>query len=157
MNSTENGTYDSVLLCEETMMNGDLKKVHPDLLQTQPELPKGFCSSKISWPRILCVTVFLMIVWDAQVRLGLQTFGVILCFVPLFLGLAKALTFNPNKVPPTMDGERIFGEIIHSFWVTSGGLIEVEKCYFIIQYTFEGITYQQKYLDLTWGMLATET
>ena len=156
MNSTEKDT-NSVLLCEETMMNNNNNKVHPEHLKNQPERLKGLCSTKIFRSIILNETVNLMIVLDATFRLRLLSFGILLIFVPLFLGLAKALTFIPNKVPPPLDGERIFGEIIHSFWVLSGGLIQVEECYFIVQYTFEGITYQRKYLDHTWGMLATET
>ena len=140
-------------------MNGDYNKnkVHPDLLQTEPKPPKGFCSRNISWSTILYLTLIITVCVDASVRLGLQTFGTLLNYVPIFLWIAKGLALKPNKVPPTLDGERVFGEIIHSFWVPAGEQSKVALCYFIVQYTFNGVTYQKKYLDHTWGLLATET
>jgi hypothetical protein len=157
MNSTEKETYGS-LLCEETMMNGDFKKVHPDLLKAQPEPQKRCCSSKKTLSRILYSMVLIIVCEDAILRLGLISFGLFLAHVPYFLMFAKVFAFNPNKLLPTFDGERIFGEIIQSFWVQTGGLIiKVEQCCFLVLYTFEGVTYQQKYLDNTGGLLATET
>ena len=158
MQSTEKKEYDT-LLREESMMNGDFNKnkVHPDFLKTQPEPPKGCCSQNISCSTILYFILIIPICVDASIRLGLQTFGTLLNFVPMFLLIAKQLAPKPNKVPPTLDGERVYGEIIHSFWVPAGEQNKVALCYLIVQYTFEGVTYQRKYLDHTWGLLATES
>ena len=139
-------------------MNGDFKKVHPNLLKAQPEQLKRCCSSKKTLSQILYAMVLITACEDAIIRLGLISFGLLLVLVPYFLMFAKVLALNPNKLQPTFDGERIFGEIIQSFWFQTGGLIiKVEQCCFLVQYTFEGVTYQQKYLDKTGGLLATET
>ena len=174
MNAKEEGTYDRVLLSEEAMMNGDdnnnnnsknSNKVHPDLLKTQEKLivttncsllMSRFTANYVGPCLLLTITVYILICVDAIVRLGLQTFGVLLFFVPIFVSLSKSLALKPNKVPK-YDGELVFGEIIHSFWSTFGEHSKVAMCYLIVQYTFEGVTYQRKYLDNTGGLLATET
>ena len=92
---------------------------------------------------------------DVFIRLQLIAFGVFLMNIYYFLGIAKDLAIQPNKVPPIMDTERILGEIIHSFWVTDEGLTN-PLCYLIVEYTFEGVTYQATYFDDTFGLLATE-
>ena len=71
-----------------------------------------------------------------------------------FICATKLLALKPKKVP-TFHGEQFFGKIICSFWVPAKEHSKVALCYFIVQYTFEGVTYQQKYLDHAYGLLAT--
>ena len=111
MNSIEKVTYDRVLLSEETIINGDNKKVHPDLLKTQSEPPKSCCSSMISWSLSLYTILNILVCMDLFIRLELIAFGILLFYVHHFLRIAKDLAVQPNKVPPALDGERIFGEI----------------------------------------------
>ena len=93
---------------------------------------------------------------DVFIRLKLTSFGILLFCILHFLKIANDLAIQPNKVPPTLDVERILGEIIHSFWVTDMVENKGILSYLIVKYTFEGVTYQATYLDDTWGLLATE-
>ena len=154
MKSTEKETH-GVLLSEETMMNNNNNKVHFNLLKTQLEPPKSFCSSMIYWSIPLFIILYISVLVDVSIRLELIAFGVLLNFLIYLLGIAKDLAIQPNKLPPIMDTERILGEIIHSFWVIDGGQ-EKRLWYLIVEYTFEGVTYQATYFDDTFGLLATE-
>jgi hypothetical protein len=148
----------------ETTSTTTVTRFIPDLLKTQEKLivttncsllMSRFTAHYIGPCLLLSITVYILLCMDAIVRLGLQTFGVLLFFVPIFVSLSKSLALKPNKVPK-YNGELVFGEKIHSFWTTLREHSKVALCYLIVQYTFEGVTYRWKYLDNTWGLLATE-
>ena len=146
MNSTEKETH-GILLCEETIMNGDLKKVHSDRLKTQSESQKSCCSSKMYCSLSLFAILNILVCMDVFIRLKLTSFGILLFCIFHFLRIARDLAVQPNKVPPALDVERILGEIIHSFWVTDVVGNKGTLSYLIVKYTFEGVTYQATYLQ----------
>ena len=156
------------LLDEERMTNGEYNNNNNTIVlkQTQPE-ENIVTTNGLSWRDwyfifyvgvclFLTIAAYILVFVDAMLRLGLPTFGVLLFFLPIFVSSFNALALKPNKVPPVMDGERVFGEIIQSYWAPAEEQAKVERCHFIVHYTFDGITYQQKYCDNTWGLIATE-
>ena len=136
-------------------MEDTMDKVHPDLLpppnDTDSSPPTSIMSkilTNLSTRNIFVYCVYL----DCFIRLRLYAYSISILFV-VHPALAAILSLTTERRQCSQSGQkRVLAKIISTYPAQD----TPNQWFFIIQYIVDGITYQKKFLDNTFGLLSTE-
>jgi hypothetical protein len=154
-----------------TTMEEGTDEVHPDLLPWEQH-PKRFSLWRLLW-RLLCgflsFVLYISVVTDAAARLHFRLF-----YWSVFISMLMVWRFQRTDKQLPREGGRVYGRIVAKYWANvehvvpdpllellrvfvAGGEPATAQCFFVIEYVFDNVTYQKKYVDETWGLISTET
>jgi len=138
-------SYENGMPIEENNSNpmSENQAVHPSLLESSPP------SSWFVWALVVCLNGYT--IGDALSRF-VSSFAFSIAFVPL--GIDLIFTLREEKKRWSTQGERVFGRVIYK---QENKMRRPPTCFFVVEYTTDGITYQKKFADDTLGLIATET
>ena len=132
------------------LMEDTIDEVHPDFLQ--PEISPPSTISSILKYLSICNIFLFCVYMDCFVRLRLFTFSLAI-HIWIFPALSAIISLTTERKQYARSGQkRVFAKIISTYPAQG----KPDQCFFVIQYIVDGITYQKKFLDKTFGLLSTE-